>query len=175
MFNCSLLFKTCLNVYSPTSPAQWRPAPPSHTQRRLAVQPVPTSAYQCPLVPTSAHQCRAVPSSAEQCRAVPTNTIGQYSSKQVSTQCKYANFCKSFFGAQLFYKKSKGRAKLSQTFKQMLKELPRIYLLKLDCHPCFSRKMLPFVPMAARYFICQYNQLHQLPNKKSQIFLTFNI
>ena len=45
MFNCSLLFKTCLNVYSPTSPAQWHPAPPSHTQRRLAVQPVSTSAY----------------------------------------------------------------------------------------------------------------------------------
>ena len=45
MFNCSSLFKTCLNVYSPISPAQWRPAPPSHTQRRLAVQPVPTSVY----------------------------------------------------------------------------------------------------------------------------------
>ena len=43
MSNCSLLFKTCLNVYSPTSPAQWCPVAPSATQPHPVVPSSPTS------------------------------------------------------------------------------------------------------------------------------------
>ena len=62
MFNCSLLSKTCLNVYRPTYRKLSLPGTSCNT--------VPDQAKHCPVVPSGAQCCPAVPRSAKHCQTM---------------------------------------------------------------------------------------------------------